>query len=102
MVVGVKLVRGNGERVSAGRAVMRALLLLVSVAPMGAGVVVAAALPKRRALHDWLCDTRVVDRWAYSAHPERQRQQLRVAVWVILLLAASALALLLAMGSDLF
>lgn len=102
MVVGVKLVRGNGERVSVSRAMMRALLLVVSVAPLGAGVIVAAALPKRRALHDWLCDTRVVDRWAYSAYPQRQRQRLGVAVWLILLLAAAALALLVAMGAGVF
>ena len=102
MLVGVKLVRGNGERVSVSRAMVRTLLLAVSVAPLGAGVVVTAALPKRRALHDWLCDTRVVDRWAYSAYPQRQRQQLGVAVWLILLLAVAAVALLFAIDYYVF
>ena len=48
---------------------LSSLLLLV-------GYVMAAFTDRKRALHDMICSTLVVDRWAYTAHPERQRQDL--------------------------
>jgi uncharacterized RDD family membrane protein YckC len=100
MAMGIKLVRGNGAPVTFRRAIVRALLVVVSVLPLGAGVLMGAVTPGKRGLHDWLCDTRVVDRWAYTAYPQRQRQHLGAAAWVTLLLAAAVLALLSAKASG--
>lgn len=100
MTVGIKLVRGNGQRVGFVRAILRALLWVVSVAPLGAGVIVSAVRPQRRSLHDWLCDTRVVDRWAYTAYPLRQRQRVGASTWITLLLCGVVLALLVATVSG--
>lgn len=100
MAMGIKLVRGNGASVTFRRSIVRALLTAISVLPLGAGLLVAAVTPGKRGLHDWLCDTRVVDRWAYTAFPQRQRQHLSAAAWCTLLLAAAVLALLAARANG--
>lgn len=100
MAMGIKLVRGNGAAVTFRRAIVRSLLVVVSVLPLGAGVLLGAVMPGKRGLHDWLCDTRVVDRWAYTAYPQRQRAQLSAAAWITLLLAAAVLALVAAKASG--
>ena len=50
-----------------------------------------ALTERKQALHDMLCDTLVVDKWAFTAHPERQRDELGVVTIVILCLAGLAI-----------
>lgn len=100
MAVGIKVVRGDGQRVGFWRAIGRYFGLVLSLLLVCAGVVMAAFTPRKRALHDLLCDTLVVDRWAYTAHPQWQRRGLGAVSWV--LLALSGLALLLLVGLVVF
>ena len=46
----------------------------------------AAFTDRKRALHDMLAGTLVVDRWAYTSHPERQRTELGTVTIVILVI----------------
>ena len=65
-----------------------------------AGYLMAAFTQRKQALHDLICGTLVVDKWAYTHHPERQRRELGTITWVILVLGGLlALLGLLAMGA---
>lgn len=103
MAVGIKVVRGDGRRISLARAIARYFATLLSTVILGIGFLMAAFTQRKQALHDLVCDTLVVDRWAYSAHPEWQRPGLGTVTVVILAVAGvlvlGLLALLaLAMG----
>ena len=39
---------------------------------------------RKQALHDMICDTVVVDKWAFTAQPEMQRHELGTAAVVVL------------------
>lgn len=93
MAVGIKVVQRNGQRIANGRSLGRwasyffmhlfscGITSLVSAFTVGLG-------QRRQALHDMVADTLVVDRWAFTAHPERQRRELGgVTIAVIILLA---------------
>lgn len=58
----------------------------------GLGVLISGLMvaftERKQALHDMICDTLVVDKWAFTAFPERQRDELGVVTIVILVLAA--------------
>jgi uncharacterized RDD family membrane protein YckC len=60
MAMGLKVVGGDGNRVGAGRALARTLAWIVSVAPLGLGLLPAAFDAERRTLHDRVAGTRVV------------------------------------------
>jgi uncharacterized RDD family membrane protein YckC len=60
MVLGLKVVRADGTKVSTGLAVGRYFGMLVSDFTLLIGYVVAAFDSEKRALHDRMCDTRVV------------------------------------------
>ena len=45
---------------------------------------------RKRGLHDMVASTLVVDRWAYTAHPERQRRGLGAVALVLLILGGLA------------
>lgn len=79
LACGIKLVRadGDGGRVGFWRNVLRYLAyMLISVLTLGIGAIVAAFMAgmtaRKQAPHDKVCDTLVVDRWAFTDHPERQ------------------------------
>jgi len=91
MAVGVKVVRGDGQRVGFGRALLRYVAYIVFAAlTCGLGVLVSglmvAMTERKQAPHDMLCDTLVVDRWAFTAHPERQQHGLGTVTVVVLVL----------------
>jgi len=81
MAVGIKVVDRNGRRISVGRSLGRYagfffftlfscyLAALVSAFTSGLS-------ERKQALHDMASDTLVVDKWAFTAHPERQRHEL--------------------------
>ena len=55
---------------------------------LGIGYIMAAFTDRKRALHDMLAGTLVVDRWAFTSQPERQRHELGTVTIVVLVLSA--------------
>lgn len=84
MAVGIKVVRTDGTRISMGRGVGRYFGFMLSSLIMGIGLLMAAFTERKQGLHDMICDTLVVDKWAYTAHPEWQNRQLGTVTVVIL------------------
>ncbi|WP_367903496.1 RDD family protein [Xanthomonas oryzae pv. oryzicola] len=95
LACGIKLVRAdsNGGRVGFWRNVLRYLAYkLISVLTLGIGVIVAAFMAgmteHKQAPHDKVCDTLVVDRWAFTEYPERQSRGLDTVSIVVLAIYA--------------
>lgn len=91
LAVGAKVVRGDGSRIGFGRALGRyAAYLGFALVTCGLGVLISALMAafteRKQALHDMICDTVVVDKWAYTDHPEWQREGLDTVTIVILCL----------------
>lgn len=86
MAVGIKVVRGDGEAITFWRGVARYFASLLSTLPLFAGFVMAAFTRRKQALHDLMCDTLVVDKWAYTHFPERQRREMGTVTWVVLVI----------------
>lgn len=89
MAVGIKLVRGDGSPVSFWRAFLRYLAFVLTVAfTCGLGLLVSAIMTgvteRKQALHDLICDTLVVDKHAFTEHPEYQRDELGVVTLVVI------------------
>jgi len=98
MAVGIKVCRGSGERISFLRAFARyAAYFAIVLFSIGIGGLVSAlttALSERRqALHDMVCDTLVVDKWAFTDRPDLQRRELGVVTWVVIVIGAGLLGL---------
>ncbi|MGY1408339.1 RDD family protein [Luteimonas sp. A611] len=98
MAVGIKVCRGNGERISFLRAFARyAAYLGTVVFSLGIGGLVSALTTglsqRRQALHDMVCDTLVVDKWAFTDRPDLQRRELGVVTWVVIAIGAGLLGL---------
>ena len=70
-LLGIKVVDSSGKRIPFVRALGRWSAAGLSWLSLGLGFFMAAA-GKKRALHDIVSRTQVVDRWAFSAFPERQ------------------------------
>jgi len=94
MAVGIQVVRPDGAQISFARAVGRLFATILSGLILGIGYLLAAFTQRKQALHDMLCDTLVVDKWAFSTHPEQQKRGLDVVTIVVL----SAFGLLLLIG----
>jgi RDD family protein len=58
-MVGIKVVDAEGSRIGRGRAIARFLAAALSWLTLNIGHALAAWTPERRALHDYLADTRV-------------------------------------------
>ena len=91
MAIGIKVVRGDGTRVSFWRAFLRSLFYVVfGTVTCGLGVLIsglmAALTERKQALHDMVCDTLVVDKHAFTDHPEWQSEELGTVTIVILVL----------------
>ncbi len=100
MAIGIKVVDGQGARISFWRGIGRFFATFVSTLLLLAGYLMAAFTQRKQALHDLICGTLVVDKWAYTHHPERQRHELGTVTWVVLILGGLlALLGLLAMGA---
>jgi uncharacterized RDD family membrane protein YckC len=102
MAVGIKVVRTNGERISFWRAFGRYWGMVLSALILLIGYLMAGFTERKQALHDMISDTLVVDKHAYTEHPEWQREELGTVTIVILALAGLAMvgmiALIVAMG----
>lgn len=88
MAVGIKVTDEAGGHISFWRGFGRYFGLIVSSLLLMVGLIMAAFTDRKRALHDMMCGTLVVDRWAFTAHPERQRHELGTVTIVVICLAA--------------
>lgn len=98
MAVGIKVCRGNGERIRFLRAFARyAAYFGTVVFSLGIGGLVSALTTglseRRQALHDMVCDTLVVDKWAFTDRPDLQRRELGTVTWVVIAIGAGLLGL---------
>lgn len=87
MAVGIKVVDEAGGRISFARGIGRYFATVLSWLVLGIGFLMAAFTDRKRALHDMVCSTLVVDRWAYTAHPERQRRELGGVTLAVIILS---------------
>ena len=81
--LGIKVTDGQGRRLTRRHALGRWFAAALSYLTFYIGFLLAAFTERKRALHDMVADTLVVDRWAWTEHPERQQR--RVGVLAILL-----------------
>lgn len=98
MAVGIKVTRVTGERIGFWRAFGRYVAYMVTVAfSFGVGGLVSALTSglaeRKQALHDMICDTLVVDRWAFTDRPDLQRRELGAVTWIVLVLGLGLVAL---------
>ena len=92
MAVSIKVVRGDGQRISFWRGFLRYIAyMLFALLTCGLGVLISGLMTafteRKQALHDMICDTLVVDKYAFTEHPEWQREELGTVTVVILVLA---------------
>jgi uncharacterized RDD family membrane protein YckC/Tfp pilus assembly major pilin PilA len=71
--LGIKVAGLDGKRIGWGRAVARWFARMLSGFFFCLGYLVALFTSRKQALHDLLVSTVVVDQWAYTNHPERQK-----------------------------
>lgn len=98
MAIGIKVTGGSGQRIGFGRALLRYLAyLLLSLFTLGLGALVSAftagLTARKQALHDMICDTLVVDKWAFTDRPDLQRRELGVVAWVVIIIGGGILLL---------
>lgn len=87
LACGIKVTGPNGERISFWRGFCRYFAyLFATFFTFGIGLVLAAFTDKKRALHDMLCKTLVVDKWAYTDRPELQTRGIDTVSKVVLAL----------------
>ena len=86
LAIGIKVVRSDGEAISFARGVGRYFAFLLSSLILGIGLLMAAFTERKQGLHDMICDTLVVDKWAFTAHPEWQKPELGTVTVVILVI----------------
>ena len=84
MLIGIKVVRSDGQNMSFLRAVARYFATIPSALILCIGYLMAAFTARKQALHDMICDTVVVDKWAFTSKPEMQRHELGTATIVVL------------------
>lgn len=86
MAIGIKVVRSDGQGCGFWRGFGRYFASILSGLLLCIGYLMVAFTERKQALHDMICDTVVVDRWAFTAHPDRQREELGTVAWVVLVL----------------
>lgn len=93
LAVGIKVVDTGGGRLGRGHALGRWVSHLLCYITLYLGYLVAAFTGRRQGLHDMVASTLVVDRWAYTDHPELQRRSPGALTWVIVVLGGGMLLL---------
>ncbi|MGN7726573.1 RDD family protein [Luteimonas sp. 22616] len=86
MAIGIKVVRSDGEGCSFWRGFGRYFAMFLSGVILCIGFLMAAFTARKQCLHDMICDTVVVDRWAFTAYPDQQREELGTLTVVVLVL----------------
>jgi uncharacterized RDD family membrane protein YckC len=86
MAIGIKVVRGDGDGCGFWRGFGRYFAMILSGVILCIGFLMAAFTARKQCLHDMICDTVVVDRWAFTAYPDQQREELGTLTVVVLVL----------------
>jgi uncharacterized RDD family membrane protein YckC len=86
LAIGIKVVRTSGEKISFLRGFARYWAYMLSSLLLCIGLIMAAFTGRKQGLHDFMCDTLVVDKWAFTSQPERQRDELGTVTVVVLAL----------------
>lgn len=94
MAVGIKVADVDGRRLTLGRALLRWLAAVLNYLTLYIGYLIVAFTQRKQGLHDMVVGTLVVDRWAYTLHPEWQVRGLGTATKVILAIAGALYGLL--------
>ncbi|MBW8824035.1 MAG: RDD family protein [Xanthomonadales bacterium] len=84
LAIGIKVVRSDGETLTFLRGFGRYFAYMLSGLMIGIGYLMAAFTDRKQALHDMICDTVVVDKWAFTEHPERQDDTLGTVTKIVL------------------
>lgn len=87
MAVGIKVTDDDGQAISFARGIGRYFAGIISTLTLCIGYIMAGFTDRKRALHDMVASTLVVDQWAFTAHPERQRRELGTVTVVIVVIA---------------
>lgn len=87
MAVGIKVTDDDGEPITFWRGFGRFFATILSSLILCIGYIMAGFTERKRALHDMVSSTLVVDRWAFTGHPERQRHELGTLTVVISVIA---------------
>lgn len=87
MAVGIKVTDDDGEPITFWRGFGRFFAAILSSLILCIGYLMAGFTERKRALHDMVASTLVVDRWAFTGHPERQRHELGTLTVVISVIA---------------
>lgn len=85
MALGIKVTDESGHRLSFGHALGRWFAAALSYITLYIGFLMAAFTDRKRALHDMVASTLVVDKWAYTEFPDRQKRGLSGCLVVFLL-----------------
>lgn len=75
LALGIKVTDDAGRRLSFSHAIGRWFSTSLSYLTLYIGFLMAAFTDRKRALHDMVSATQVVDRWAYTESPERQSRK---------------------------
>lgn len=76
MALGIKVTDNAGRPLTLSHALGRWFATALSYLTLYIGFLMAAFTERKRALHDMVSGTLVVDRWAYTESPERQKRSL--------------------------
>ena len=103
IAMGIKVVDQQGRRLSFSHALARWFAAALSYLTFYIGFLMAAFTQKKQGLHDLVAGTFVVDKWAYTEFPERQRRGVSgcfvaVAVAFIVMVLVSVLAIVAAIA----
>ncbi|HVI25302.1 MAG TPA: RDD family protein [Xanthomonadaceae bacterium] len=85
--LGIKVTDARGRRLGRGQAFGRWFAASLSYLTFYIGFLMAAFTERKRALHDVVADTQVVDRWAFTDMPERQQRHVGAAAIVVAVMA---------------
>lgn len=96
MALGIKVTDRDGRRLSFAHALGRWMSASLSYLTLYIGFFLAGFTDRKRALHDFVANTLVVDKWAFTPHPERQQRGLGgcVIVFLVVVVGLGGLALL--------
>ncbi len=92
MALGIKVVGANGARLTLPHAAGRWFAASLSYLTLYVGFLMAAFTREKRALHDLIAGTFVVDKWAYTDRPDLQQRKpsgclVAVIVGILLMMA---------------
>jgi len=98
MAVGIKVVRPDGTPITLARGIGRYFAFMLSSFTLGIGLLMAAFTGRKQALHDMICDTLVVDKWAFTDRPDLQQKGLGPVTIIVLVLFGVLMAFIILMA----